>query len=186
MRRVAVFVVLALVLVGCGGSDGDADSPSATTTTTIEGGSAAPTTQAIQTPTTQADNGNGSGGDFSPETCPALMNWANDSVMASQAAFSGGGTNSAGAEFSADYFQAFADQAPDEIAGDMQVFADAYNAFFTALEDMGIDFSDPSAFAGMTAAQAQELEAVAELMGSDAVNEAGDNIEAFFEDVCGG
>ena len=179
MRHVAILAVIALVLMGCGGSDGDADPSSTTATTSADETTTVPT---IQTTTTEAESGD----DFSPETCPTLMNWANDSVMAFQAAFGGGGTGASGVEFSADYFQAFADEAPDEIADDVQVFADAFDAFFTALEDMGSDLTDPSAMAGMTAAQVQQLEEATELMDNEEVEQAADNIEAYLEDVCGG
>ena len=133
MRYLAILIVLALTLLGCGGSDSDTDSPT-TVTTAAGNGDGATTTS--QTPTTTDDDSNGDS--ISPANCPELLSWANDSVMASQAAFTGGGTNSAGIEFTADYFQEFADRAPDEIRDDMQTFADAFTSFYETLAELDI------------------------------------------------
>ncbi len=177
MRYIAVLTVLALTLLGCGGSDSDTDSATTPTTSSASGNN---NTTTSQSPATT----DGPSSDFSPTNCPELMAWANDSVMASQAAFAGGGTNSAGLEFTADYFQEFADRAPDEIRDDMQLFADAFSSFFETLEDMDIDFADPSTFAALSEEDIQELEAAAALMDTDEIEQATDNIAAFFEREC--
>ena len=175
MRHAVVLIVLALSLVGCGGSDGDSDSP---TTSTTEGSSGATTTSLTTTTTSEASNG-GSGID-----CLALKSWAEDSVAAINPAFAGGRTSSDGVEFSAEFFQEFADRAPSEIRADMQIFANAYTGFFDAIEDLGFDFSDPTAIANMDQNDMADLDAAIGMMDSPEVTQALDNIEAFFEREC--
>jgi len=179
MRYVAGLVALVLSLMGCGGSDGDAESPTTAPATSAPDRSDTSTASPSPEPT-----GGSNGDTFSPAKCPELLAWAADSVAATQAAFTGGGANAFGAEFTADYFQEFADRAPDEIRADMQTFADAYSAFFTATDELGIDFSDPSNLATLDAGQVEQLEAAAGLMDTPEVSQASDNIQAYFEREC--
>jgi hypothetical protein len=185
MRHVAILVVLALTLLGCGGSDSDSDSDSDTgTPTTVTATTTAPAGNGDTTTTSQpTTTTSGSSGDASLANCPELMTWTNDFVAANQAAFMGG-TDPTGFEYTAEYFQEFADRAPDEIRADMQVIASAFGDFFGALAELDVDFSDPSALASLTPAQIQQLEDAAGMMDTDAVGEAGENINAFFEREC--
>ena len=179
MRRSAVLIALVLSLVGCGGSDGQADE-TATTTTAPTTSESTTTTSAPVTTTEEA-----SGDDaLSAVNCPEFVAWASDAAAATQAAFGGGGTNADGLAFSADYFQAFADRAPDEIRDDMQVFADAFREFFAALDELDIDFTDPSSMAALDAAAIEKLEAATAMMDTAEVRQAGENIEKFFEREC--
>jgi hypothetical protein len=181
MPHVAILVVLALTLLGCGGSDSDSDTgtPTTVTATTTAPTASADTTTTSQRPATTS----GSNGDASFANCPELLTWTNDFVAANQAAFAGG-TDPTGFEYTAEYFQEFASRAPDEIRDDMQVITDAFSGFFDALAELDVDFTDPSSMASLTPAQIQQLEDAAEMMGTDAVDEAGDNINAFFEREC--
>lgn len=180
MRHVAILVVLALTLLGCGGSDSDTDTPTTITATTAPTGSG-DTTTTSQPPTTTDDSDSDS---ISPANCPELLGWASDSAAATNAAFAGGGTNTAGFEFTADYFQEFADRAPSEIRDDMETFADAFSNFYNTLDEIDIDFTDPSSFASLSPEQLQNLEEAAALMDSPELEEAADNIQAFFEREC--
>lgn len=177
MRHLTILVVLALVLVGCGGSDEDADSPAATTTTTSDG-DATTTTTGRPTGTTKP-----SPGDVDFDNCPELLQWTNDWGAASQAAFSGG-TDPTGFEYTAEYFQEFADRAPSEISNDMQVIADAFRDLFDAMDELDIDLTDPASMAAMTPADFEKLEEAFGFMDSDAIDEASQNIAEFFEREC--
>ncbi|MDH3607174.1 MAG: hypothetical protein OER12_09265 [Acidimicrobiia bacterium] len=179
MRSLAVVTVLAMVLVGCGGSDSDSGASSTAAPTSATSSDA--TTTTAQTPATS----DGSSGEaFSLERCPEFAQWAADAAAATQAAFTGGGTNAAGIAFSADYFQEFADRAPGEIKDDMRVFAGAFSTFFETLEDLEFDFTDPASFATLDEEKLQRLEDAAALMDTDEVNQAADNVAAFFEREC--
>lgn len=177
MRHLAILVVLALTLLGCGGSDSDTDTPTTAPVTTTGSGDTTTTS-----PAATATSTSGSNGGVILANCPELMTWTNDFVMASQAAF--GGTSPTGFEYTAEYFQEFADRAPAEIRDDMQVIADAFGGFFDALAELDVDFGDPAALATLTPAQIEQLEDAAGMMDSDAVGQAGDNINSFFEREC--
>ena len=180
MRYVTILVVLALSLLGCGGSDGDTDAAAATTTSTtsVDGGNDATTTSQPTDTTDPPD------GDVDFTNCPEwATQWSSDWGAANQAAISGGADPN-GFEYTAEYFQEFADRAPDEISDDMQVIADAFRNLFDAMEELDIDFSDPSSMAGMTAEDAEKLEEAFGFMDNDAIEEASTNIAEYFEREC--
>jgi len=179
VRYTAVLVALLLCLPGCGGSDSDSDSP-ATSTTTAAASDATTTTQPPSQPSTTAAGSS----DGSSIDCPALEAWARDSIAAINPAFAGGGTSTEGAEFTAEFFQEFADRAPSEIRADFQIFADAYQGFFAAIEELGFDFSDPTAIANMDVEDMAALDEAVGMMYTPTVNEELDKIEAFFEREC--
>ena len=180
MRYAAVLVALLLTLMGCGGSDNESDSPATSTTAAADNGATTTTSQPPNdsTSTTAASSGG------SAIDCLELQAWANDSISAISPAFGGGGTSTDGVQFSAEFFQAFADRAPSEIRPDMQIFADAYEGFFAAIEELEFDFSDPNAVAAMDADDMAALDAAIGSMDTPTVNEALDNIEAFFDREC--
>ena len=182
MRYLAVLIVLALCMLGCGGSDSDTDSPT-TATTSATGGNDTTTTPTTtsQTPTTDDSDDDD---DFSPENCPELLQWANDTAAATNAAFAGGGTNSVGFEYTDDYFQEFADRAPSEIRDDIQLFADAFSSFYNTLEELDLDFTDPATLTTMDAAMVQKLEDATELMDTPELEAASARIAAYFEREC--
>ena len=184
MRLFAIFTALALSLLGCGGSGSDTDpgggtaSPTTNTTSTLD---TAATTATAQTPTT---NGGFNNDSFSSANCPEFVQWAADAAAATQAAFTGGGTNAAGIAFTADYFQKFADQSPSVIRDDMQVFADAFSGFYDTLGELNIDFTDPASFAELEADEIRQLEAAGASMNTAEVEQATNNVRAFFETEC--
>lgn len=179
MRFYTICCALTLILTACGGGDEDAggsdtSAPATTTTTTTD------TATTPAPPTTLGDPDDDD--DMSPANCPELAQWAMESVSATQAAFAGGGP--AGLDFTAEYFQEFADRAPAEIRDDMQIFADAFQAFFTELDNLGIDFTDPEQFTTLTEDDIEKLEAATAELDSEAVEQALNRIEAFFEREC--
>jgi hypothetical protein len=84
----------------------------------------------------------------------------------------------------ANFFDEAADNAPDDVADALRVFGEAYGEFANALEEAGIDLSDPSAF--------QDPEAIAvlteagEALSSPEVTEAQETIDAFVANNCEG
>lgn len=182
MRYAAVLVILLVSLTGCGGSDSESDLPATSVTTAADNG--ATTTSQTPTTTSQSPATTAGSSDNSPIDCPELMSWANDSIAAINPAFGGGGTSTDGVQFTADFFQEFADRAPSEIRDDMQVFADAYEGFYSAIEALDFDFFDPTAVADMDAADMAQLNAAIGSMDTPEVDQALDNIEAFFDREC--
>jgi len=179
MRYVTILVVLALALLGCGGSDGDTDSAAATTTSTTSADGRSDATTTSQ-PTDTADP---SDGDVDFSNCPELAQWSSDWGAASQAAFAGG-TDQPGFEYTADYFQEFADRAPGEIRDDMQVIADAFQDLFDALEELDLDLTDPAAAASMTEEDMEKLQEAFGFMDNPSIEEASNNIAEYLEREC--
>jgi hypothetical protein len=81
-------------------------------------------------------------------------------------------------------FQEAADNAPDDIKADMQVFADAFAEFGAALEELDINLNDPASFASMNAEQQAQFFSALEAFDDPAVTEASENLEAFFAAEC--
>jgi len=161
--------VLGLGVTACGGDDSD---------------DAAPTTAADV-----ADDGDaGDGGDdmVDVDEVPGLSGECEDLMSAYLEASSGLGSVMSGTgdtDFSevAAYFSEVADELPDEISGDFEIFAQAYAEFGQALEDAGIDLSD------MSTADPATLEALTpalEAFDDPAVTEASENISAWMDANC--
>ena len=172
MRRtsaLALTMVLALGVTACGGGD---DEDSADTTTTEE-----------ETTTTEGSGDDGGGTDlgaFSGECEEFYEAFANAGTAVGEA-FSGGGEGDL--EEVAAYFAEVADDMPDEIADDFEIFAAAYGEFAQALADSGIDLenmqeADPEAMAA--------LQPALEAFSSAEVQEASNNIQAYVEANCSG
>lgn len=119
------------------------------------------------------------------QNCPELLAFAS---AAAQGAF--GGANPAPStleedlELTAGYFQELAANSPDEIRADMQIIADAFGQFFQTLEELEIDFSDPSSFATLDADAVAQLEAASSAVDTPEVNAAVENVQAYFEREC--
>ena len=90
----------------------------------------------------------------------------------------GGDTQSA-----IDSLEAFAQNAPDEIADDMQTIAAAYATMTQALADSGYD---PASGVAPTPEQAAALQQASAALNSTEFQQASDNVSAWFEDQCGG
>lgn len=98
-----------------------------------------------------------------------------EAALAFGAAF-GGDDSEANFGDLADAMEAFADDAPDEIADDLSILADAYRDFDEALGDL--DLSDPEAFSDPRFAEAGAV------FSDPAVVEASENVTAFTEANC--
>lgn len=162
-------VVLGLGAAACGGDDT---------------GDAAPTTEADAAD----DGGSADGGDdmVDVDEVPGLSGECEEMVAAYLEASSGLGSIMSGTgdtDFSevAAYFSEVADELPDEISGDFEVFAQAYSEFAQALEDADIDLSD------MSSADPAALEALTpalEAFNDPAVTEASENISDWMDANC--
>lgn len=161
-------IVLGIGLTACGGDD--------------SGDEAAPTTEETST-----DDGDGDGGDESVDIdeVPGLTGECEELVAAYLEASSGLGSVMSGTEtdFSeiAAYFREVADNLPDEIAGDFEVFGEAYAEFGQALEDAGIDLSN---MAEADPAAIQALMPAIEAFDDPAVQEASENISDWMDASC--
>ena len=176
MRGLIVpIVVLTLLLGACGGSTEEAaDSPAPT--------SAAPS-PAEDAATTAAPSDDASSDDgASPENCPELLAAASSAVAAVQ--LTGGVGPEASAEFTAEYLRELAERAPAEIRDDLEILAEALAGFYETIDASGIDLSDPSSFSNLDASEIQKLEAAVEAMDTPEVDQANQNIQAFFEREC--
>ncbi len=186
MRKLIMLVtVLALVGTGCGGA---ADEGSGTTSlgavTTAGETPTTPASDVDDTPATTEAAGtpDDEQSPFRPENCPELMALLRDA----SAAASMGGAAGPGSpfEYSAGYFQELADRAPAEIKEDMEIFATALEGFYQAVGETGLDFTDPASIASMDPADLEKLEQAAAVMDTPEVEEANNNIQAFFEREC--
>jgi hypothetical protein len=164
-------VVLGLGAAACGGDDSD---------------DAAPTTEADVAD--DGDGGDGGGDDMvDVDEVPGLSGDCEELVSAYLEASSGLGSVMSGTgdtDFSevAAYFSEVADELPDEISDDFEIFAQAYAEFAQALEDAGIDLSDMSE---ADPAAMQALAPALEAFDDPAVQEASNNISAWMEANCG-
>lgn len=183
-----VIIPLLVFLVACGGDD-DGDSGS-------NGGD--------QPAAGASDSGGNGGGDASDDSSDgeSAGDDANGDADAAQVlancpelvdmfgAFSTGAFANPGADVEADLetvaqvFQNAADNAPSEIQADMQVIATAFTDFYAAIEEIGVDFSDPSTFATLNASQQAQLQAVLESFDSAEVQQASDNLNTWFTENC--
>lgn len=101
-----------------------------------------------------------------------------EAAAAFGAAFSGGESSDFGDL--ADAMAEFADEAPEEIRGDIEVLAEAYATFAEEFGDL--DFSDPESFNDPEVAQ--RLAEAGEIFNSPEVAEANENLTAFTEENC--
>ena len=84
----------------------------------------------------------------------------------------------------AELLDEFAASAPDEIAEDFGLLADAFSQFAQAMSDAGIDFSDPTTFQDPDLLN--ELESLTEAFDAPGYDEAAANVEDWFNNNCGG
>jgi hypothetical protein len=180
LRLLAALLALALVAAACG--DDDTDDQSGDETSTAETGTDEAGTDEASTDEggTEPDGDAASGDlpdDFFSEDCQE----AYDTFLAVNsklgAAFTGETGDIEEARASID---ALADNAPDEVADAFETFAAEMGVFFDALAD--IDLTPGSQ---PTAEQMSQLIEISETVDEAALEEAGEEISAYFEDVCG-
>ncbi len=185
LRLLAALLALALVAAACGDDDSDDQSGDETSTAgtgTDEAGTAGTGTDETGTDEagTEPDGDAASGDlpdDFFSEDCQE----AYDTFLAVNSklgvAFTGETGDIEEARASID---ALADNAPDEVADAFETFAAEMGVFFDALAD--IDLTPGSQ---PTAEQMSQLIEISETVDEAALEEAGEEISAYFEDVCG-
>ncbi len=171
-RTLALVASMVLLLAACGGtSDPITQSDEPTTTPAVTQPAPAEEDPGTATdPVVDAD-------EPSPVNCPELV--AAISGAANAAAALGGDPS----QFPVANTRALADRLP-EIRDDLLIVADAYDTFFQRLEELGVDFTDPSSLAGLDEATMAELDAVGAALDSDEVGQANENIQAFFDREC--
>ena len=81
-------------------------------------------------------------------------------------------------------FQNAADNAPSEIKADMQVMANAFAGFYGTLDELGVDLSDPATFATLDASQQATFQAALENLDTPELQQASDNLDAYFTENC--
>ena len=176
MKMIALLAVLLLVGAACGDSGGNGNDPFGIGTATTSDPGTSP-------------GGGDTGGDNATvptlgtllEGIPGLNNEclavANVFLAMGQVIATGGaGSDALLAEAAAGI--------PAELQDDLAVIATALAAYSNALEDAGIDLTDPGAFGNLTEAQINQLNAIDEIIDSDEVNQAFDNFEAYGDAQC--
>jgi hypothetical protein len=74
---------------------------------------------------------------------------------------------------------------PPAIRADAQLVSDTLRQFSESMEEMGVDFTDPSTFATMTPAQQEALGALSDSLDTTEFNAATDNLSNYGEQQCG-
>lgn len=171
-RRTLVLAATLLLLPGCGSDDDSADPGPATTIAQDSGTAQSSTTTAPQ-------NGGEDDVEMSPENCPELV----AAIGGAANVAAGAVTGNPSTEFVVENTRALADRIP-EIADDLNLIADAYEAFLTRLAELGVDFTDPSSIMSLDPATMEEVTAAAEALDAEDLAEANQRIEAFFEREC--
>jgi hypothetical protein len=167
---VAIFAVAVLLFAACGDDDDNSASNGDTNTTSDAG-----------------DSGNGDSGDgsndgfiFSSSECAQL---ATALVAGYTAAFSGASSELTDLQ---DKLQEFRENAPDEIADDVDTVADAYSDFAAAADDAGLDLSDPSTFSDPAkATELAEFSQQVDEIFNDDVQAAVDRVDEYLQANCG-
>jgi hypothetical protein len=168
MRRVGALTIAAVLGLGLGACGDDGDDDAAQDDTSDQAG------------TTQDDSSSGDAPedfDFTGE-CAGLAEAFANANNASSSAFTG---EDADLEQAAEFFDEAAENAPDEIRGDFEVFAEAYGDFVRAMAESDIDFSDPES---IEAADMEEFAAIGEAFSSPEVQEASNNIQTYMAENC--
>ncbi|HEU0074944.1 MAG TPA: hypothetical protein VFS30_13160 [Dehalococcoidia bacterium] len=182
-----VLLPLLVFLVACGGDDDDAGSTSSNQPSTGNSGGSGSTSGSSNSSnsnsSSDSSNSDADGAEILAN-CPELLSMFG--------AFSSGAFANPGAgnvdedlEAAAQVFQDAAANAPDEIQADMQVLADAFTGFYTAINDLGIDFSNPASFAALSAEQQAQLQEALESFSGPELEEASANLDAYFTEHCG-
>jgi hypothetical protein len=192
-RLLAVLFAMLLLVAACGGDDDTGGDDNDTNTTQADDGGGDEGSDDGSSDNGDdgssdngddgsSDNGDGDGLGALDETCLEAV----QAVGAAMSQYStgiaevfGGTLDEAEFEAAAEQLQAMAEAAPAEIQDDLAVIADGLQDFYQALADSGY-------VAGQTPSpeQIEELSALSESLDSEAFQEAGDNITAWFEANC--
>lgn len=178
MRKYVIIAAVASLVGACGGSS----SEDTTTTQSVAPTTEATTTTVVAT-TSEPDS---EGGDLGALSGVCLS--ATEDMSEAMAAYSEGLAGLMTGSFDpesleqvAGQLEAAAEAAPDEISDDFAVIADEMGSFYRALAAM--DYEPGSM---PTEEQAAQLAALAESMDQEALQDASENIAAWYEDNCSG
>lgn len=166
-------IVLGIGLAACGGDDSD------------DGDAALATEEASSEDSSSDDGGSSDDGTVEIDDVAGLSGECEELVAAYAQASTGLGSlmSGTGTDFNeiAAYFNELADELPDEIADDFEVFGEVYARVGRTLEAAGIDAED---MAGADPATMQALTAALDGLDDPAIQEAAENISAFMEETC--
>jgi len=127
---IVVVVLLALAGASCGGGDDEAsDTDTVVTETTTDETTTDETTEETTTDDTDTEVGG-----FLAGECRELI----DASQALGQAFSAAGSE-ADLEESTEAFEAFANEAPEEVRADLQIMAEVFREYVDAIRDSGIE-----------------------------------------------
>ena len=172
LTRFALALVLASGLAACGDDD---DSASDATEDTSSDDSGSDDSGDSGDSDSGGDSG---GGGFAGEGC------AEFAAAFADAGAALGGTGSGDLGEVAAFFEEAAEEAPDEVADALQVYAEAYGEFAAALEEAGFDPNDPNAISDPEAAAV--FAEAGEAFSSEEFTEASETIAQFTNNNCEG
>jgi hypothetical protein len=158
--------LMLLALAACGGGDDESSSD----TTAAETVSAPATTEA-EVP--EESDGSSGTPNFADEDCLELGKVG----AAVSSALSGSGADT---EDTVNFFNEFADRAPEEIRDDFQIIADAYAKIAEALGDVNLAAGETPSPEAL-----QKLQEVSSQINQAEVTEASNNISAWVQENCG-
>jgi hypothetical protein len=138
------------------------------------GGSKTPTGSGSNPPATTGGGGGIPG--FGAGDCASAAR-----AMALAAAGGFGGQNAFGQDAST-ALNRLADAAPSAVRGDIKTVATAVGAFYKALKDAGIDFTNPSSFQDPSKAQA--LQKASQDFEASGAKAAGERVTNYFRSIC--
>jgi len=169
---------LAFAVAGCGGGDEEAGEDPGITIVTDETTTDETTddTTTDDTTTEDTETDTGGTGDFSSADCVELV----QASVAFAQAFATAGSGTLGEDASG-IFDRFADQAPEEIRADIQILADAYAEYLTALADIGLEPGETP-----TQEQIQQIIQAFASLDQQAVADASARISAWTAQNCPG
>ena len=177
MRRIGIAstaLVLMLAGAGCGGSN-DAASEAAREDTVTEESTSAGTASTEDSTGETTDTEDGLGG---------LSGECSDLVEASQAfgaaVASSLGTGDSELGDTADLYEAFADNAPDELKDDFETLADLMADYATALADLDLQAGETP-----SAEQIAKLATIGQSFSTSEAQEANAAISAWTQENCG-
>jgi hypothetical protein len=183
LRLLAALLALTLVAAACGDDDDADGDQSGNETTQDEGGGTdeGTTDQAGTDDGGSEPDGDAASGDLPDDFFSEDCQQAYDSFLAVQTKLGVAFTGETGdIEEARASINALADNAPGEIADAFETFAAEMGVFFDALADI-----DLTPGGQPTAEQMSQLIEISESVDEAALEGAGEEISAYFEDVCG-
>ena len=188
-----VLLPLLVFLVSCGGDDDDGGGSSANNQPSASDSSSSSNGSSSSSDTTNNSSSSDSSGssDSNDATaaeimanCPELTGFFGAFTSGAFANPASGGSAEADFEDTVKVFQAAADNAPNEIKGDMQVLADGLAKYFSTLSDLGVDLNNPASFATLDEDKLAQLQTALETFDNASFEEAANNVSAYVDEHC--